>query len=364
MGRYIGIDLHRNCFTACTLAVNGRYYFREWKIDDLGKFAGWLQKDDEVAVEMTGNTRFFSEAIRDKIKHLVIVNPGQFKVISKSVKKTDKNDAKTLALFLSKDMLPEVRMKDKLQAQIASLAETRDKLVKSRTVLKNKINNILSAYGVNLKKEALSSKKGLYEVLTIIPDPIPNIELEVLVEQIESLNESIKKLEANIKTESKDLEGFENLKSIKGIGDLGASIILTGIGKVKDFATSKKLVSYFGLAPRVSNSNETEHSGRITKRGNKLVRTTLLQCSLIAKRYSPYLREFHARIKARRGSGKANVALAKKFLEIIYQTLKKNRIFQDFPNFKFSEPEKKRTIPGTRREGKTYYLKSSSLLET
>jgi transposase len=82
-----------------------------------------------------------------------------------SVKKTDPNDARNLALYLAKDLLPEVRMKDKTQAQLASLAQTRDTLVKPRTALKNKINNILSAHGTNLEKKALSSEKKLKEVL-------------------------------------------------------------------------------------------------------------------------------------------------------------------------------------------------------
>jgi hypothetical protein len=41
------------------------------------------------------------------------------------------------------------------------------------------------------------------------------------------------------------------------------------------------------------NSNETEHTGRITKRGTKLGRTTLVECPLIAQRYSPYLKNYY-----------------------------------------------------------------------
>ena len=51
--------------------------------------------------------------------------------------------------------------------------------------------------------------------------------------------------------------------------------------------------AYFGIVPRVSNSNQTEHTGRITKRGTKLGRTTLIQCALIAQRYSPYLKTYY-----------------------------------------------------------------------
>ena len=118
-----------------------------------------------MAVEMTGNTRLFHEAVAPHVARVVAVDPNQFKVIRQSVKKTDPNDARNLALYLAKDLLPEVRMKEKTEAQMASLTQTRDTLVKLRTALKNKINNILAAHGINLAKEALSSDKALAEVL-------------------------------------------------------------------------------------------------------------------------------------------------------------------------------------------------------
>jgi transposase len=105
-------------------------------------------------------------------------------------------------------------------------------------------------------------------------------------------------------SESQKLEGHKNLTSIKGIGRLSAGILLSIIGNINDFADEGRLAAYFGIVPRISNSNETEHSGRITKRGTKLGRTTLVQCALIAQRYSPYLKNYYERKKSR-GTGKA-----------------------------------------------------------
>lgn len=332
MNRYIGVDLHRNCFTACVRLEHGRDYVSTWKLEGLGKFASRLRPTDAVAVEVTGNTRLFYDAVLPHVARVVVVDPRQFEVIRKSVKKTDAHDARALALFLSKDMLPEVRMKDQAHAEMASLVQTRDTLVKSRTALKNKVNNLLSARGVNLSKESLASEKGLQEVLGMCFGGAVDVELEVLVEQIRSLNQSIARLEKAITEQGPKLPGHENLKSIKGIGDVGAGVLLSVIGDVNDFKDEGKLAAYFGIVPRISNSNETEHSGRITKRGSKLGRTVLIQCALIAKRYSPYLQRYYERIKARRGTGKAIVALARKFLGVIYRTLKDDLVWEDFPN--------------------------------
>jgi transposase len=170
-------------------------------------------------------------------------------------------------------------------------------------------------------------------VLALPLSPILATEVRVLVAQIRSLTGSLAELEEVIEEEGPKLAGHKNLISIKGIGAVGATVLLSAIGKIDDFADAGKLAAYFGLVPRVQNSNETERSGRITKQGNKLARTALVQCSLVAKKYSPYLQKFYQRIQRRRGGGKANIALARKFLGVIYHTLKNNWVFEDFPNF-------------------------------
>lgn len=330
---YLGVDLHTNSFTVARRTLKGKVKINTYPISEISKFRGTLRQADHVAVEATGNTRYFVDHIEDRVEKVVVVNPSKFDVIRKSVKKTDKNDAKTLAWFLSKDMLPVSRMKSKENARINSLAVTRDKFVKHRTALINKIHNLLNSFGIKVKKETLSTAKGLRRVKAYDLDEIAVFEIEVLVEQIESLNKGIKKLDATIIELGRKLKGHENLASIKGIGERSAAVLLSIIGNVNDFADEGKLASYFGIVPRVSDSNETVHHGRITKRGSKIGRTMLVQCTLVAIRYSPYLKRYYDRLKARRGSGKAIIATSRKMLGIIYNTLINDWVFEDFPNF-------------------------------
>lgn len=329
----LGIDLHTNCFTVCRLLGSGKERLESYRLNEIDRFRKTLRKRDRVAVEATGNTRYFMEQIEDRVKEVQIVDPGRFEIVKRSVKKTDKNDARNIALFLSKDMLPQSRKKSKPAVYLKSLAGTRDKLVKQRTALINKVHNILNNHGIKYKKERLGSKKGLDSIWSYDWDIIVHVELEVLSEQIVSLKQSIKKLDIELKDKGKDFKGHKNLTSIKGIGDTSASILLSVIGDVHEFPDSDKLAAYFGIVPRVKNSNEHQRHGRITKRGSKLGRTTLVQCTLIAKMYSPYLRKYYERIKARRGTGKAIIATARKFLKIIYDTLINDWVFEDFPNF-------------------------------
>lgn len=265
---------------------------------------------------------------------LVVVNTSQFKVLSGSTKKTDKHDARILAEYLEKELLPEVRMKNGLQAKISSLTQTREKLVQLRTVLKNKINNLFASRFIELKREELSSEKELLKVLAHHFDEITDVEVKVIVGGIRSLNRSIEELDKSIQENGDKMDGSENLQSIKGIGSKDSAILLSVIGNIHDFRSAKHLAAYIGIMPRVSNSNETEHYGRITKFGSKIVRTTLVQCALIAKRYNSYLFHFHESVKIRRGGAKANIALARKFLEIIYRTLKTTGYSRTLLNFK------------------------------
>ena len=224
-------------------------------------------------------------------------------------------------------------MKERGQREMSHLAQTRDLLVKQRSALKAKINNLLSAEAINLKREAPSSDKALERVLAMPLSPRMLAETRILAGPIRGLSQSIAELEDLIEEEGPKLAGQRNLMGVKGIGPVSAAVLLRVIANIRDFNDLGGLAADLGLVPRVQNSNEPEDSGRITKQGNKLARTALVQCTLIAKRYSPFLQQFYQRIRRRHGGGKANIALARKFLGVIYRTHKNNWVFEDFLNF-------------------------------
>ena len=198
------------------------------------------------------------------------INPSQFEVIRKSANKTDRHDARALAQFLQKDLLPESRLKDKTAAQMESLCQSRQKLVELRTTLINKVHPLHRARGIESKKSEFSSEKGLKAVLDREWDVLERVELEIIISQLRSLEDNIKKLEKQIAENGRQMEGHRNLRSIKGIRYKSAAILLSVIGNVNDLADEEKLASYFGIVPRVSNSNETVHHGRITNTARSL----------------------------------------------------------------------------------------------
>ncbi len=340
--RHIGIDLHTNSFTVCfleagqperlaTLALQG---------DGLETFINELLPTDEVAFEATGNSTWLKKQLEPHVGRIIIIPPWQFEVIRRSVKKTDKHDARAIAFFLSKDMLPETRVKDERLTRLSSLIATRHQLVNTRVSLINKVHGLFVRNGLKAKKEVLTSKTGFARSIALHEwDELERVELEVIASQLESLHTACKRLEKEIRAYAETLPGYDSLISIKGIGPLSAAVFLCTIGNIEDFAKPGKLAAYFGITPRVSQSNDSHLVGRITKRGNKIARKTLVQCTLIAKRYSPYLQEFYERIKARRGAGKAIIATARKLLNTIFHTLKNKWVFEDFTTFKVQKSQ-------------------------
>ncbi len=252
------------------------------------------------------------------------MNARQFQVIRKSVNRTDKNDARALAFFLSKNILPETRLKSTAESELDSLVATRDVFCKQRTMLLKKTHAMFVRRDTKLKKEGLASKKRLRK-------------LDVSQFTALGLTETLAELDKAIETAGSDLPGHEGISLIKGIGSRSAAILLSGIGNMDDFESVNKLAAYVGIVPKVSQSNETDNRGRITKCGNKLMRTTLVQCPLVAIHYSGYLKAFYKRIKERHGAGKAIVATARKLLSIIYDTLNNGRVFEDFTEFKIQQ---------------------------
>ncbi len=335
--RYIGVDLHTTQLTVCYLGTDGKECLEMFKIDLVDKFIASLDADDKVAYEATGNSLFLYKKLLPVIgdKNIVVVNTCKFKLISKSVKKTDKNDSRLLAEYLSKDMLPKARIKDEFNARVYGLIETRDNLVRTITVFKNQIHNIFVQYGIKLKARQVANEKNLTKLVEEYKEQLDvatifhlNIAKKAIVE-----NDNLAcEIELELSKLKDNMEQIDNLTSICGIGVKSAMGIKAIIGDVANFEDEDKLVAYAGLCPRVQNSNETVSHGGITKMGNKLIRKLLVQCAWVSIRYNPIMKSQYEKLRKRKPAGVAIIAIARKLLIQIYYTLKYNWYFNDTAN--------------------------------
>jgi len=166
---------------------------------------------------------------------------------------------------------------------------------------------------------------------------VERIELEIIASEIRHLKESIKKLDKAIGREAAKMKGYRNLVSITGIGSRSAGVLLSIIGEVKDFASADKLAAYFGIVPRVSNSNETIKIGRSPNAEIRPGGQHLCNARSPPFVVTRILKTYYEQVKARRGRGKAKIATARKYLTLIYNTLSNDRVFADFKNFELAE---------------------------
>jgi transposase len=155
--------------------------------------------------------------------------------------------------------------------------------------------------------------------------------LRLHLQQIDALDAAV----AEIDREVDDIvEPFRQavtlLKSIPGVSDLSARIILAEIGKdMSRFPTAGHLVSWAGLCPRNDESAGKRRSRRLRK-GDPWLKTAMVQCGwAAARKKDSYLRAQHHRIRSRGGAKKATCAVAASIITAAYHMLKDGTFYQD-----------------------------------
>jgi transposase len=114
----------------------------------------------------------------------------------------------------------------------------------------------------------------------------------------------------------------QHLMTQPGVGPVTALAFVLTIGPVERFPKSRKLVSYLGLNPSEESSGGRQRLGAISKQGNTMLRCLLVEAAQTASIYDPELRRDYQRLKFRRGSGVAKVAIARKLAVRLYWKLR------------------------------------------
>jgi transposase len=350
----VGVDLHKKQFTVYW-RMNGRgegeygryatdehgYGEFEQKLRTVRSFAQAVA----VAVESTGNTRYFKNRVEALGIPVVVVNTLKFKVVNESVKKTDRHDASTLAEFLEKDMLPEARLCSQESEELRRLVKARSSLVKTMVAVKNQIHGLLLSLGIESNRGELQSKKERRRVQNVLAaQQLAGAAVDPLFETIDRLSAEVKKLEAVMEELVKDDPVVALIRTIPGAGLITATTIRAYLDDIARFDSPKQLAAYAGLTPWVQNSADRQRHGAITKRGPNELRTAFVQVVLgmvrNKRRTGAYrIIERYTRMKQHKGSGRTIIATARKLSEIIWHMLSEN---QPFDETKMKDPNIRR----------------------
>ena len=342
----VGVDLHKTQFTVSALTEDGEVVLQEVYRTTPDGYSGFIEEmhryeEDgysiELAVETTGNARFFKNQMEKEFFDVTVVNTNKFKVITYSTKKTDANDALTLAMYLQKEMLPEAHLCSQTSEEIRRMLKTRRILVQSSVKIKNQIHGMLLGYGIETNAAQFQSKRKRQDLINDLADhdysEFTASSLNVMLNILDDLSDQIKAVEEQIETMVEDNEDVELLKTIPGVGKIGAATIASYTEDLERFdGDFKRFAAYIGIVPSVHNSNETVHLGHITKHGPQELRTAFVQVALgmirLSKQTSNWrLIEDYRRKKTDKGSGRAIIAMTRKVARIVFVMLENREPF-------------------------------------
>ena len=329
MRRAIGIDLHRTfgevvIWEEGRLRSLGRVDMTRTALEGLG---GRLLSTDEVVIEATGNCMAVSRVLSPFVKRVVIANPLQVKAIAYARVKTDKVDAGTLASLFAAGYLPEIWTPDVQTERKRRLAARRYQIVRHRTRIKNEVHAILHAHLIPKCPHAdLFNQRGR---AWLGRQDLPDDEREAIdrhLRELDRLGGDLAILDREIAGAALDDGAVKRLMTITGVKLTVAASLMAAIGDIHRFSHPGKLVSYFGLNPRVRQSGlGPAHDGRISKIGRSHARAMLVEAAWAAAKATGPLHAFFVRIRAKRGHQIAAVAVARKLAVLCWHVLTKER---------------------------------------
>lgn len=327
MRRVIDIDIHRT-FGEVVIWEEGRIK-HAGRVDmtraALEGFGKGLRSTDEVVIEATGNCMAVSRVLSPFVARVIIANPLQVKAIAHARVKTDKIDAGTLANLYAAGYLPEIWTPDAATERLRRLAARRFQIVRHRTRINNEVHAILHAHLIPRCPHAdLFSAVGR---AWLLHQPVPEDErgaIERHIRELDRLTDDLAALDKEIAVDALDDDAIARLLTITGVNMTVAAGVVAAIGDINRFSSPQKLVSYFGLNPRVRQSGlGAAHHGRISKVGRSHARAMLVEAAWTTAKTPGPPHAFFVRIRAKRGHQVAAVALARKLTVLCWHLLTK-----------------------------------------
>src|SRR6201988_1874861 len=296
----------------------------------LGHGSGEARKFDEqlrapvlVGMEATGNSQWFVEMVEDLGHAIWIGDAAAIRASYVRRQKTDKRDAAHILRLLREGRFPRLWTPDREQRDLRQLVLHRHKLVEIRSRVKNELQHLSMNKGVQ-RKHKLWSQAGQKMLRELPLKPWAACRREDLLGLLAMLDQQIGKLDGAVQKAAEENPQAKLLMTQPGVGPNTALAYVLTIGDVSRFPRGKQVASYLGLIPREESSGGRQKLGAITKQGNRMLRSLLVEAAQIAVRFDPDMKKQYWHRCHQKPTGVAKVATARKLAVRLYWMLRSN----------------------------------------
>jgi transposase len=274
-----------------------------------------------IGMEATGNSQWFIELVEDLGHEIWIGDAAQIRASYVRKQKTDQRDAAHILKLVVEGRFPRLWAPDRGQRDLRQLVLHRHKLVMIRSRVKNELQHLALNKGMQ-KKRTLWSQAGQKLLRELPLKPWAACRREDLLGLLALLDQQIGKLDQAVQQAAEQNPQAKLLMTQPGVGPNTALAFVLSIGDASRFARGKQVASYLGLIPREESSGGRQKLGAITKQGNRMLRSLLVEAAQIAVRYDPQFRREYLHRCHHKPKAVAKVAAARKLAIRLYWMLR------------------------------------------
>ena len=247
------------------------------------------------------------------------------------VMKTDKIDSRKLSGLLLTNVQQYIHIPDEELEADRSLIRQRYRIARDLARTKNRLKSFFFQMGITVPEhfEGSPSRNWTRKYMDWVEHIQANqtttklvidryVELgKMQIEQLKASKKAVVKVSQKIRYK----KDCELLRTIPGIANLTAMVVLLQLGDISRFKTLDKLCFYIGLVPSIHSSGDSEKTGKMIKRGRREIKIHLIESAWIAVRKDPALTLKFNELSTRMNKNKAIIRIVRKILSRIRYVL-------------------------------------------
>lgn len=330
----IGLDIAKEVFVAHGVDATERAALRKsLRRGQVLRFFAQLEPC-LVAMESCASAHYWARELRTLGHEVVLIAP-QFVTPYRRGGKNDDNDAEAICEAAGRPDMRFVPVKSPEQQAVLVVHRARELLKGERTALVNQTRGLLGEFGITVRQGVAALRQALPDILEDAENALPALARETFAELYERLRDLDRRMQAydrRLASLAAASPAAKRLMTVPGIGPVTASALVASVGDAGAFDSGRQFAAWLGLTPRQHSSGGKTRLGRITRRGDRYLRTLLVHgaralVQRAAGRDDPTSRWVQA-VRVRRGFNKATVALAAKNARIVWAVLARAQDYQ------------------------------------